>query len=77
MTPTLFQPVFRARFASDKKSVASKGQNPQKNKKKGEITKKKKKLRTTYVEYDLKDAEQFSLCDAMRYVYTHMANCFV
>lgn len=46
---------------------AARGQNPQKNKKKGEATKKKRKPRTAYVQYDLKDAEQFSLCDAMRY----------
>ncbi|KAL8697260.1 MAG: hypothetical protein Q9201_007213 [Fulgogasparrea decipioides] len=30
--------------------------------------KKKKKARITFKEYDLKDAEQFSLCDAMRYI---------
>lgn len=41
--------------------------NSQKNKKKGAEVK-KKKARTTYKQYDMKDAEQFSLCDAMRYV---------
>lgn len=41
--------------------------NPQKNKKKGEDTKKKKKTRSTYRQYDQKELEQFSLCDAMRY----------
>lgn len=47
----------------------AKGQNPQKNKKKGEETKKKKrKARTMYRTFDMKDAEMFSLCDAMRYV---------
>ncbi|KAL8948577.1 MAG: hypothetical protein Q9222_005246 [Ikaeria aurantiellina] len=30
--------------------------------------KKKKKARITFKQYDLKDAEQFSLCDAMRYI---------
>ncbi|KAL8731995.1 MAG: hypothetical protein Q9181_004111 [Wetmoreana brouardii] len=30
--------------------------------------KRKKKARITFKEYDLKDAEQFSLCDAMRYI---------
>ncbi|KAI6717329.1 mitochondrial 54S ribosomal protein MRPL1 [Diplocarpon mali] len=45
------------------------GQNPQKNKKKGEESKrKKKKTSTTYRQYDLKDLELFSLCDAMRYI---------
>lgn len=29
--------------------------------------KKKKKARTVFKQYDLKNAEQFSLCDAMRY----------
>ncbi|KAK2623995.1 hypothetical protein QTJ16_006629 [Diplocarpon rosae] len=45
------------------------GQNPQKNKKKGEDSKKKKKKSSTsYRQYDLKDLELFSLCDAMRYI---------
>lgn len=36
-------------------------------KKKAEQQKNKKKASTSYKQYDLKDAEQFSLCDAMRY----------
>lgn len=60
----LLQPIVHARHAS-KKSGSS--QSTQKNKKKGEAPKKKKKLRTTYKEYDMRDAEQFSLCDAMRF----------
>jgi len=44
--------------------------NPQKNKTKGVVEKKKKKGRTTYLQYDMKDSEQFSLCDAMRYAVT-------
>jgi len=47
---------------------AAQGSNPQKNKLKGEETKKKKKPRTTFKQYDMKELEQFSLCDAMRYV---------
>jgi large subunit ribosomal protein L1 len=43
--------------------------NPQKNKKKGEEPKKKKKARTAYKTYDMKDAETFSLLDAMRHVF--------
>ena len=39
----------------------------QKNKKK-DAPQKKRKARTTYKTYDLKDAEMFSLCDAMRFV---------
>jgi hypothetical protein len=42
--------------------------NPQKNKKKGVAETKKRKARTTYIQYDLREAEKFSLCDAMRYV---------
>jgi large subunit ribosomal protein L1 len=51
----------------EKAGIASKGQNPQKNKKK-DAPQKKRKARTTYKTYDLKDAEMFSLCDAMRFV---------
>lgn len=36
--------------------------------KKKNADKKKKKPRTTYRQYDVKDIEQFSLLDAMRYV---------
>jgi large subunit ribosomal protein L1 len=52
----------------EKAGTASKGQNPQKNKKKDDSGRKKKKARTTYKTYDMKDAEMFSLCDAMRFV---------
>jgi large subunit ribosomal protein L1 len=51
----------------EKAGAAPKGQNPQKNKKK-DAPQKKRKARTMYKTYDLKDAEMFSLCDAMRYV---------
>jgi large subunit ribosomal protein L1 len=51
----------------EKAGVVSKGHNPQKNKKK-DAPQKKRKARTMYKTYDLKDAEMFSLCDAMRYV---------
>ncbi|KAG4411498.1 hypothetical protein IFR04_015372 [Cadophora malorum] len=52
----------------DKAKLKTGSSNPQKNKKKGEETKKKKKARTTYIQYDQRDADQFSLCDAMRYI---------
>ncbi|RFU35309.1 hypothetical protein B7463_g1064, partial [Scytalidium lignicola] len=48
--------------------TSTKNYNPQKNKKKGDAGKKKKKLSTMYKQYDLKDMDQFSLCDAMRYI---------
>ena len=32
-------------------------------------TQKKKKARPTFIQYDIRDAEQFSLCDAMQYVF--------
>jgi large subunit ribosomal protein L1 len=71
-----FQPQFLASYATAKIGSA-RGQNPQKNKKKGEASKKRRKPKTTYTQYDLRDAEQFSLCDAMRYVYCHQisSNC--
>jgi hypothetical protein len=43
---------------------------PQKNKKKGMETK-KRKPRTVYKQYDLRAAEQFSLCDAIRYAHNY------
>ncbi|KAI9707611.1 MAG: mitochondrial 54S ribosomal protein mrpl1 [Candelina mexicana] len=55
----IFLPFQQVRFAS--------GENPQKHKKK-DVGKKKKKARTTFKQYDLKDAEQFALCDALRYI---------
>ncbi|KAF2841137.1 mitochondrial large ribosomal subunit protein L1 [Patellaria atrata CBS 101060] len=39
-----------------------------KYKRKNQASQKKKKSRSTFVTYNLKDAEQFSLCDAMRYI---------
>jgi len=36
--------------------------------------KKKRKGNTSFTQYDLKQAEQFSLCDAMRYVSKFPAN---
>jgi hypothetical protein len=34
---------------------------------------KKKKARNTYINHDLKDMQQFTLCDAMRYVHISIA----
>jgi large subunit ribosomal protein L1 len=59
----VFQPILQARFASEKKSP----KDSRNAKKKAEVAKKKRKTRTSFKEYDLKDAEQFSLLDAMRY----------
>lgn len=47
------------------KPPVTRGQNPQKNKKKAEAAK-KKRSRPSYIQYDLRDMQQFSLCDAMR-----------
>lgn len=63
----ILQPFFQARHASTPAKKTGSGGNKQMNKKKGEATKKKKKARSTYLQYDMKDADQFSLCDAMRY----------
>jgi len=56
---------FKPKIISKEKLVGAGGQTAQKYKKKGAETK-KKKARTTYKQYDQKDSEQFSLCDAMR-----------
>jgi large subunit ribosomal protein L1 len=69
--PQGFQPQFLAPYATAK-NPSARGQNPQKNKKKGEASKKKRKPKTAYTQYDLKDAEQFSLCDAMRYAFCRL-----
>jgi large subunit ribosomal protein L1 len=58
-------PPVKSKKVLDKPKSGS--SNPQKNKKKGEPDKKKKKARTTYLQYDQRDLETFSLCDAMRY----------
>ncbi|KAI9744375.1 MAG: mitochondrial 54S ribosomal protein mrpl1 [Claussenomyces sp. TS43310] len=59
---TLVRPMLQQRCASDK------GRQALQKKKKEEAAKKKRKQRTAYKQYDLKEAEQFSLCDAMRYL---------
>ena len=59
-------PKIQVRFVTKAKEKKPSG-NPQKNKTKGVVEKKKKKGRTTYLQYDMKDSEQFSLCEAMRY----------
>jgi len=70
-------PIFQVRHAAFKERILSKKEKAgiltgpvkkKSNKKKGEKEQKKRKPRTTYRQYDLKDAEQFSLCDAMRYI---------
>lgn len=71
MSPVSIQPILRASYAAkadSKGKGAAKGSNPQKKNKKDDTTKKKRKPRTTYVQYDQRDLEQFSLCDAMRYI---------
>ncbi|KAG9244706.1 ribosomal protein L1-like protein [Calycina marina] len=65
--PAPFLAPATKRYASNTKEKKPAG-NPQKNKQKGVVEKKKKKGRTTYLQYDQKDSEQFSLCDAMRYI---------
>jgi len=62
----LIQSRILARYASDTRKAGSKNLTT-KFKKKGETTKNKRKARSTYIQYDMRDCEQFSLCDAMRY----------
>ena len=59
---------FKPALVSKKERTVASRTNPQKNKKKGVAETKKRKARTTYIQYDLRDADKFSLCDAMRYV---------
>jgi hypothetical protein len=59
--------IYQARSVSAHKTL-KKGQGLEKYKKKSDSAKKKKKTRNSYIQYDLKDADQFSLCDAMRYI---------
>ena len=51
-------PLWQTRQASGSSKYNSKKDKDQE--------KKKRKARTTFVQYDLRDAEQFALCDAMR-----------
>jgi large subunit ribosomal protein L1 len=72
VTPTRFLSTTvplasRAKIVSKKEKPAS-GSASKYKKKKGEESGKKKKTRTTYKQYDMRDAEIFTLCDAMRYV---------
>lgn len=55
------------RFAAAKKGGPNKYAEKRKAQKAAE--KKKRKPRTSFLQYDLKDADQFALCDAMRYVW--------
>jgi len=67
-------PTFQTRQKHSVPPIRSKkekdldSQNTMKNKKKALEKKNKRKPRTTYRQFDLKDTEQFSLCDAMRLV---------
>jgi large subunit ribosomal protein L1 len=54
------------RFAAQKKSP---NKYAEKRRAQKAATKRKKNARTTFHQYDLKDADQFALCDAMRYVW--------
>lgn len=64
---TQLPPPFLLPFQQHRTAVQS--ANAQKYKRKDQPTSaKKKKSRTTFVNYDLKDAIQFPLVDAMRYV---------
>jgi large subunit ribosomal protein L1 len=53
------------RFAAQKKSP---NKYAEKRRAQKAATKRKKNARTTFHQYDLKDADQFALCDAMRYI---------
>ncbi|TAQ87269.1 hypothetical protein B7494_g4440 [Chlorociboria aeruginascens] len=67
-TPASFVATMtQIRLASTSKKDAAGGKsNAQRMKKK--TVEKKKKTRTSFIQYDMRDAIQFSLCDAMRYI---------
>lgn len=61
--PTLSLPIQQIRAATNSANAAK-----YKRKDSALATKKKKKSNTAFVNHDLKDAQQFALCDAMRSV---------
>ena len=64
LSQTIFLPSQQFRCAATGTSA-----NAAKYKRKDQSgTQKKKKARSTFIQYDMRDAEQFSLCDAMQYV---------
>lgn len=72
LSPVLFPQVLLSRQAS---GLSLRGKTDNKGKM---ITppRKKKKARSTFRQYDLKKMEQFSLCDAMRYILTLLLSHF-
>jgi large subunit ribosomal protein L1 len=70
-TSQLYQLAFlssqQLRYASVGKGSHSENAAKYKRKDAG-AAQKKKKARSTFIQYDLRDAEQFNLCDAMQYV---------
>lgn len=65
----LLQPSIQLRFATGKKQKEPNvNKYADKRKAAKALEKKKRKPRTTFIQYDIKDADQFALCDAMRYV---------
>lgn len=71
--PMVYRPAalihnsIQQRFAAAKKSGPNKYAEKRKAQKLAE--KKKRKPRTSFIQYNLNDADQFALCDAMRYVW--------
>ena len=70
----LSRPTLRSsvRFLNPFPQQRHQSSNPQRAKK-PDAPKSKRKQRDTFVLHDLKDAEQFSLCDAMRYDVVHVS----
>lgn len=62
------------RFAAKKASSTNKYAEKRKAQKAAE--KKKRKPRTSFIQYNLNDADQFALCDAMRYVWFPTTSMF-
>jgi large subunit ribosomal protein L1 len=69
----LLQPITQLRFATGKK-VKESNENKYAIKKRAAkaLEKRKRKPRTSFIQYDLRDADQFALLDAMRFVLHHI-----
>jgi large subunit ribosomal protein L1 len=70
--PLVLAPALQVRYKSAKAQKGPSRSELAMKAKKAAEKKKKKKPRTVFRQWDMKDAEQFALCDAVRYaVFLH------
>lgn len=78
--PMIYRPTALIHNSIQQRFAAKKAAGPNKYAEKRKAQKaaerKKKKPRTAFLQYDLKDADQFALCDAMRYVWFPKTSTF-